>query len=172
MDWRFRSTLQCRWKFNWLVDSRWFNKLQLLELHLLIIQCALEPLPGVHVEIYSWWKNIGDLGGVNAAYDGLQLYLKITKPGLIDGLPWATFLHFLDNRLENKITWWSDQNQVKQIHTSRNVQSLCANSKCRCFYHAFDIKKGDGMYWTGKELKICRVVQMLQELLGFYVTTL
>jgi predicted metalloendopeptidase len=22
------------------------------------------------------WENIGDLGGINAAYDGLQLYLK------------------------------------------------------------------------------------------------
>jgi predicted metalloendopeptidase len=32
-------------------------------------------------------ENIGDLGGVNAAYDGLQLYLKENgNPGLINGL--------------------------------------------------------------------------------------
>jgi predicted metalloendopeptidase len=31
-------------------------------------------------------ENIGDLGGINAAYDGLQLYLKENgNPGLIDG---------------------------------------------------------------------------------------
>jgi endothelin-converting enzyme/putative endopeptidase len=34
-------------------------------------------LPGVHVDgKFTLEKNIGDLGGVNAAYDGLQLYLK------------------------------------------------------------------------------------------------
>jgi predicted metalloendopeptidase len=50
-------------------------------------------------------ENIGDLGGVNAAYDGLQLYLKENKsPGLIDGFTQATFLYFLDHSLENKIT--------------------------------------------------------------------
>jgi predicted metalloendopeptidase len=30
-------------------------------------------------------ENIGDLGGINAAYDGLQLYLKENGTGLIDG---------------------------------------------------------------------------------------
>jgi endothelin-converting enzyme/putative endopeptidase len=41
---------------------------------------ALEPLPGVHVDgKFTLGENIGDLGGVNAAYDGLQLYLKENK---------------------------------------------------------------------------------------------
>jgi endothelin-converting enzyme/putative endopeptidase len=41
----------------------------------------LEPLPGVHVDTkFTLGENIGDLGGVNAAYDGLQLYLKKIKP--------------------------------------------------------------------------------------------
>jgi endothelin-converting enzyme/putative endopeptidase len=40
---------------------------------------ALEPLPGVHVDgKFTLGENIG-LGGVNAAYDGLQLYLKENK---------------------------------------------------------------------------------------------
>jgi predicted metalloendopeptidase len=35
---------------------------------------------------FTLGENIGDLGGVNAAYDGLQLYLKENgNPGLIDG---------------------------------------------------------------------------------------
>jgi predicted metalloendopeptidase len=43
-------------------------------------------------------ENIGDLGGINAAYDGLQLYDKTR-------FDWwhtqATFLYFLDYDLEN-----------------------------------------------------------------------
>jgi predicted metalloendopeptidase len=36
-----------------------------------------EPLPGTFVDgKFTLEKNIGDLGGINAAYDGLQLYLK------------------------------------------------------------------------------------------------
>jgi predicted metalloendopeptidase len=30
-------------------------------------------------------ENIGDLGGINAAYDGLQLYLKKMEMGLMMG---------------------------------------------------------------------------------------
>jgi endothelin-converting enzyme/putative endopeptidase len=46
---------------------------------------ALEPFQ-VSCRWVSLLENIGDLGGVNAAYDGLQLYLKENKsPGLIDG---------------------------------------------------------------------------------------
>src|SRR5690606_28624662 len=38
---------------------------------------ALEPLPNTFVDgKFTLGENIGDLGGVNAAYDGLQLYLK------------------------------------------------------------------------------------------------
>jgi predicted metalloendopeptidase len=50
-------------------------------------------------------ENIGDLGGVNAAYDGLQLYLKENKILTYRWVhPRATFLYFLDHSLENKIT--------------------------------------------------------------------
>jgi predicted metalloendopeptidase len=40
---------------------------------------ALEPLPGTFVD-GTLGENIGDLGGINAAYDGLQLYLKKINP--------------------------------------------------------------------------------------------
>jgi predicted metalloendopeptidase len=47
----------------------------------------LQPIPGTFVDgKFTLGENIGDLGGVNAAYDGLQLYLKKKNPGLIDGL--------------------------------------------------------------------------------------
>lgn len=61
---------------------------------------ALEPLPGIKVDgKFTLGENIGDLGGINVAYDGLQLYLKENNnPGLIDGytpeqrlfISWAT----------------------------------------------------------------------------------
>jgi predicted metalloendopeptidase len=37
---------------------------------------ALEPLPGTFVDGKFTLGETGDLGGINAAYDGLQLYLK------------------------------------------------------------------------------------------------
>jgi predicted metalloendopeptidase len=56
--------------------------------------------PGTFVDgKFTLGENIGDLGGINAAYDGLQLYLKENgNPGLIDGytpeqrffMSWAT----------------------------------------------------------------------------------
>ena len=46
-----------------------------------------EPLPGVFVQgEFTLGENIGDLGGLAMAYDGLQLFYKENgKPGVIDG---------------------------------------------------------------------------------------
>jgi hypothetical protein len=45
------------------------------------------------------------LGGVNAAYDGLQLYLKENKsPGLIDGFTQSNVSLFLGPQFGEKIT--------------------------------------------------------------------
>ncbi|MTI38076.1 M13 family metallopeptidase, partial [Fulvivirga lutimaris] len=61
---------------------------------------AYEPLDSVHVNgAFTLGENIGDLGGINAAYDGLQRHLAANgNPGLIDGytpeqrffMSWAT----------------------------------------------------------------------------------
>jgi endothelin-converting enzyme/putative endopeptidase len=40
------------------------------------IQCIREPLPGYMSMVNLHLVKTGDLGGVNAAYEGLQLYLK------------------------------------------------------------------------------------------------
>jgi predicted metalloendopeptidase len=58
------------------VDCWWFKQFSALT-GALAQYSALEPLPGTFVDgKFTLGENIGDLGGINAAYDGLQLYLK------------------------------------------------------------------------------------------------
>lgn len=111
---------------------------------------ALEPLPGIKVDgKFTLGENIGDLGGINAAYDGLQLYLKENKdPGLIDGytpeqrlfISWATIWR-------SKMRDEALKNQVKtDPHSPGMYRAYVPLLNLDTFYSAFDIKKGDGMY--------------------------
>lgn len=111
---------------------------------------ALQPLPGIYVDgKFTLGENIGDLGGVNAAYDGLQLYLKENgKPGLIDGftpeqrffISWATIWR-------TKARDEAIKNQVKtDPHSPGLYRSYVPLQNVDAFYKAFNIKKGDGMY--------------------------
>jgi putative endopeptidase len=113
---------------------------------------ALEPLPGVHVDgKFTLGENIGDLGGINSAYDGLQLYLKENgNPGLIDGytpeqrlfISWATIWRgkMRDEALKNQVK--TDPHSPGMYRGYVPIQNLDT------FYKAFDIKEGDGMYVT------------------------
>jgi predicted metalloendopeptidase len=111
---------------------------------------ALEPLPGIKVDgKFTLGENIGDLGGINAAYDGLQLYLKENKnPGLIDGytpeqrlfISWATIWR-------SKMRDEALKNQVKtDPHSPGMYRAYVPLLNLETFYQAFDIKQGDGMY--------------------------
>lgn len=111
---------------------------------------ALEPLPGIHVDgKFTLGENIGDLGGINAAYDGLQLYLKENgNPGLIDGytpeqrlfISWATVWR-------GKIRDEALKNQVKtDPHSPAMYRAYVPLINLDTFVQAFDIKEGDGMY--------------------------
>ena len=111
---------------------------------------ALEPLPGTHVDgKFTLGENIGDLGGINAAYDGLQLYLKENgNPGLIDGytpeqrlfISWATIWR-------SKMRDEALKNQVKtDPHSPGMYRAYVPLLNLDTFYSAFDIKQGDGMY--------------------------
>ena len=111
---------------------------------------ALEPLPGIHVDgKFTLGENIGDLGGINAAYDGLQLYLKENgNPGLIDGytpeqrlfISWATIWR-------SKMRDEALKNQVKtDPHSPGMYRAYVPLLNLETFYKAFDIKEGDGMY--------------------------
>jgi putative endopeptidase len=111
---------------------------------------ALEPLPGIHVDgKFTLGENIGDLGGINAAYDGLQLYLKKNgNPGLIDGftpeqrlfISWATIWR-------SKMRDEAIKNQVKtDPHSPGMYRAYVPLQNVDAFYEAFNIKPGDGMY--------------------------
>jgi predicted metalloendopeptidase len=71
--------------------------------------------------------------GVNAAYDGLQLYLKENgNLGLIDGYTRATFLYFWSTIWRTKSRDEAIKNQVKNRSTfSRNVPFLRTITKHR-----------------------------------------
>ena len=120
---------------------------------------ALEPLPGIHVDgKFTLGENIGDLGGINAAYDGLQLYLKENgNPGLIDGytpeqrlfISWATIWR-------SKIRDEALKNQVKtDPHSPGMYRAYVPLLNLESFQSAFNIKEGDGMFVApDKQVKI------------------
>jgi len=110
----------------------------------------LQPLPGIYVDgKFTLGENIGDLGGVNAAYDGLQLYLKEKgNPGLIDGftpeqrffISWATIWR-------TKMRDEAIKNQVKtDPHSPGMYRAYVPLQNVEAFYKAFGIKPGDAMY--------------------------
>lgn len=111
---------------------------------------ALQPLPGTFVDgKFTLGENIGDLGGVNAAYDGLQLYLKENKnPGLIDGLtPEQRFFISWATVWRTKSRDEAIKNQVKtDPHSPGMYRSYVPMQNIDAFYNAFGIQKGDGMY--------------------------
>jgi putative endopeptidase len=111
---------------------------------------ALEPIPGTFVDgKFTLGENIGDLGGVNAAYDGLQLYLKENEnPGLIDGLtPEQRFFISWATVWRSKSRDEAIKNQVKtDPHSPGMYRSYVPMQNIDAFYDAFGIQKGDGMY--------------------------
>lgn len=116
---------------------------------------AIEVLEGVNINgKFTLGENIGDLGGVLGAYDGLQLSFKRNgRPEDIDGftaeqrffMSWATVWRTLtrDDALRT---------QVKTDPHSPGVQRAIQPLKnIDAFYKAFDIKEGDKMYLTPED---------------------
>jgi putative endopeptidase len=111
---------------------------------------AIEVLDSVFVNgKFTLGENIGDLGGVLGAYDGLQrLYKEIGRPDDIDGLTaeqrffmsWATVWR---TKQRDK----SLRNQVKtDPHTPGRWRATEPLKNIDAFYEAFNIKEGDAMY--------------------------
>lgn len=111
---------------------------------------ALEPLPGTFVDgKFTLGENIGDLGGVNAAYDGLQLFLKKNgNPGLIDDFtPEQRFYISWGTIWRSKMRDEAVKNQVKtDPHSPGMYRAYVPLQNVDAFYQAFGIKEGDKLY--------------------------
>ncbi|UPS92761.1 MULTISPECIES: M13 family metallopeptidase [unclassified Bizionia] len=111
---------------------------------------AIEVLPDVTINgKFTLGENIGDLGGVLAAYDALQLSFKENgRPADIDGftaeqrffMSWATVWRtkMRDDALKTRI-----KTDPHSPGMNRAVQPLL---NIDAFYEAFNIKAGDSMY--------------------------
>ncbi|MGI9527525.1 MAG: M13 family metallopeptidase [Weeksellaceae bacterium] len=111
---------------------------------------AYEPLKGIFVNgKATLGENIADLGGVNVAYDGLQMYLKDKgNPGKIDGfspdqrffISWATIW-----RTKSKDE--ALKNQVKSdFHSPGYYRAIGPLENIKAFYDAFNVTEADKMY--------------------------
>ncbi|AXT58854.1 M13 family peptidase [Aquimarina sp. AD10] len=98
---------------------------------------------------FTLGENIGDLGGVLGAYDGLQQFFKENgKPEKIDGftaeqrffMSWATVWRTLvrDDALRTQIK--------TDPHSPGKTRAIQPLLNVPAFYEAFDIKEGDPMY--------------------------
>ncbi|KAB8155839.1 M13 family peptidase [Kordia sp. TARA_039_SRF] len=116
---------------------------------------AIEVLPDVYINgKYTLGENIGDLGGVLGAYDGLQRHMKENgRPDKIDGftpeqrffMSWATVWRtkMRDEALRTKVK--TDTHSPGQYRAFVPLQNIDA------FYTAFNIKEGDKMYIAPEE---------------------
>ncbi|GAB5398438.1 MAG: M13 family metallopeptidase [Aureisphaera sp.] len=118
---------------------------------------AIEVMDSVFINgEYTLGENIGDLGGVLGAYDGLQKFMgENGRPENIDGftpeqrffMSWATVWRTLirDEALRTQVqTDTHSPGEYRAIQPLLNIDS---------FYEAFDIKDGDGM-WLAPEDRV------------------
>lgn len=111
---------------------------------------AYEPFPGINVNgEATLGENIADLGGVNVAYDALQLYLKDHgNPGKIDGFtPEQRFFISWGTIWRTKTKDESLKNQIKtDFHAPGIYRATAPLENINAFYEAFDIQPNDKMY--------------------------
>jgi putative endopeptidase len=111
---------------------------------------AVEALEGVHLNgEFTLGENIGDLGGVNAAYEGLQIFFEQNgKPEDIDGftaeqrffMSWGTIWRtkMRDDAMRNLIK--------TNPHAPGMYRAYMPLKNVDAFYTAFNIAEGDKMY--------------------------
>ena len=111
---------------------------------------ALEPLPNTFVDgKFTLGENIGDLGGVNAAYDGLQLYYKDNgRPENIDGFtPEQRFFISWGTIWRSKMRDEAIKNQVKtDPHAPGMYRAYVPLQNVESWYKAFDVQPDNKLY--------------------------
>lgn len=118
---------------------------------------SYEPLDSVFVQgKFTLGENIGDLGGINAAYDALQIYMEENgRPDLIDGftpeqrlfISWATIW-----RTKYKDEYLRTQVQTDP-HSPGMFRAIGPLTNMETFYQAFDIQEGDEL-WLPEEERV------------------
>ncbi|MFC4723021.1 M13 family metallopeptidase [Geojedonia litorea] len=111
---------------------------------------AIEVLDSVYINgKFTLGENIGDLGGLLGAYDGLQLFFKKNgRPENIDGftpeqrffMSWATVWRTLTREDALRTQIKTDPHSPGIYRATQPLKNIDA------FYEAFDIKEGDPMY--------------------------
>lgn len=116
---------------------------------------AYEPLDSLFVNgQLTLGENIGDLGGVNLAWDGLQQYFtKHGKTESIDGftpeqrffMSWGTIWRtkYRDEALRTQV--------MTNPHSPGMYRANAPLTNVDAFYEAFDVKEGDEMYKSPEE---------------------
>jgi putative endopeptidase len=103
---------------------------------------------------FTLGENIGDLGGVLGAFDGLQQFFKENgKPDPIDGftaeqrffMSWATVWRTLSREDALRTQIKTDPHSPGRYRATQPLQNIDA------FYEAFDIQPGDKMYLAPEE---------------------
>jgi len=98
---------------------------------------------------FTLGENIGDLGGLLGAYDGLQKFYKENgRPGDIDGftpeqrffMSWATVWRTKQREESLRTQIKTDPHSPGMYRATEPLKNIDA------FYEAFDIKEGDPMY--------------------------
>ncbi len=115
----------------------------------------IEVLPGVFINgEFTAGENIADFGGVNAAYDALQMYFADHgKPGKIQGFtPEQRFFISWTTVWRSKIRPEALKKQIKtDPHAPARVRAVQPFRNMEAFYRAFSVKEGDKMYLPPQE---------------------
>lgn len=116
---------------------------------------SIEVLDSVYINgKFTLGENIGDLGGVLGAYDGLMLhYENEEKPGKIDGFtPEQRFFMSWATVWRTKIRDEALRTQVKtDPHSPGQYRAYVPLQNVDAFYEAFNVKEGDKLYIAPEE---------------------
>jgi putative endopeptidase len=143
---------------NWWTDQD-LKQFEALGKNLADQYSAIEVLPETHINgAFTLGENIGDLGGVNVAYDALQLSFKENgRPENIDGFtPEQRFFMSWATVWRTKAREDALKNQIKtDPHSPGMTRAVQPLLNIEAFYEAFDIKEGDKLYLEpSKRVKI------------------
>tara|TARA_R110002049_G_scaffold309149_2_gene517605 strand:+ start:706 stop:2799 length:2094 start_codon:yes stop_codon:yes gene_type:complete len=134
---------------NWWTDED-LEQFEALGKELADQYSAIEVLPDVFINgAFTLGENIGDLGGLNAAYDALQMsFDKNGRPEDIDGFtPEQRFFIANTTVYRAKIRDDALKNQIKiDPHSPTMTRGIQPLLNMDAFYEAFNIKEGDKMY--------------------------